>query len=35
MKLLRKPKSIFEYEFEDFLLEDYLHHEPLRAPVAV
>jgi len=35
MKLLRKPKSIFEYEFEDFLLEDYLHHEPMRAPVAV
>ena len=35
MKLLRKPKSIFDYEFEDFMLEDYLHHEPLRAPVAV
>ena len=35
MKILRKPLSIFEYEFEDFQLEGYEHHPAIKAPVAV
>jgi len=31
----RKPASIFEYEFEDFVIENYQHHPHIKAPVAV
>ena len=35
LKLLRKPESIDGYVFEDFAVEGYDPHPPLRAPVAV
>jgi len=31
----RKPASLFEYAYEDFALEGYRHHPPIKAPVAV
>ena len=31
----RRPDSIFDYEFEDFDVVDYVHHPAIRAPVAV
>lgn len=31
----RKPDSIFEYEYEDFEIQDYQHHPHIKAPVAV
>ncbi|CAM5195600.1 thymidylate synthase [Oligella ureolytica] len=35
LKILRKPKSLFDYQFEDFEFENYLHHPLIKAPVAV
>ena len=35
MKIISNPKSIFDFEFEDFILEDYLFHPHIPAPVAV
>jgi thymidylate synthase len=35
LQLLRRPDSIFEYDFEDFEVLDYQHHPAIRAPVAV
>jgi thymidylate synthase len=35
LNLLRRPPSIFEYAFEDFEVEGYVHHPAIRAPVAV
>lgn len=35
LELLRRPPSIFDYEFEDLALVDYVHHPAIRAPVAV
>ncbi|WP_377155276.1 thymidylate synthase [Roseateles sp. UC29_93] len=35
MQIKRKPASIFDYEFEDFELQDYQHHAAIKAPVAV
>jgi thymidylate synthase len=35
LELLRRPPSIFDYEFEDFAVVDYVHHPAIRAPVAV
>lgn len=35
LKILRKPESIFDYQFEDFEFEDYQHHPLIKAPVAV
>lgn len=35
MLIKRRPASIFDYEFEDFELQDYQHHAPIKAPVAV
>lgn len=32
---LRKRSSIFDYEFDDFELVDYVHHPGISAPVAV
>ncbi|MCS5591542.1 MAG: thymidylate synthase [Gammaproteobacteria bacterium] len=31
----RKADSIFDYQYENFEFKDYLHDEPIRAPVAV
>ena len=35
LRFTRKPESIFEYAFEDFVVEDYQHHPAIRAVVAV
>ena len=35
LNILRKPASIFEYEFEDFQVLDYQCHPAIKAPVAV
>ncbi|MFE4951508.1 thymidylate synthase [Leifsonia sp. NPDC056665] len=35
LRFARKPKSIFDYRFEDFVVEDYQHHPAIRAAVAV
>jgi thymidylate synthase len=35
LELVRRPGSIFEYEYEDFALVDYRHHPAIKAPVAV
>jgi thymidylate synthase len=31
----RKPPSLFEYEYEDFEILDYRHHDAIKAPIAV
>ncbi|MBC6494434.1 thymidylate synthase [Microbacterium sp. 4-7] len=35
LRFARKPESIFDYGYEDFVVEDYQHHAPIRAAVAV
>jgi thymidylate synthase len=35
LKIVRKPPSIFEYDYEDFLIENYQAHAHIKAPVAV
>lgn len=35
MKLNPAIKNIFDFKFEDFTLENYQHHPPIKAPVAV
>ncbi len=35
MSILRKPASIFDYQFEDFELTNYEPHPHIKAPVAV
>lgn len=35
LKFRRVPQSIFEYEYEDIILENYHHHPAIPAPVAV
>jgi len=35
MKLNPEVKDIFGFKFEDFSLENYQHHPPIKAPVAV
>jgi len=35
LRMARRPESIFDYRFEDFVLEDYQHHPAIRAAVAV
>jgi len=35
LRLLRRPASISEYEFDDFEVVGYQHHPAIRAPVAV
>lgn len=34
-RLMRKPKSIFDYKFEDFEILNYEPHPSIRAPIAV
>lgn len=31
----RKPDSIFDYKFDDFEIQDYVSHDPIKAPVAI
>jgi len=35
LHIARRPASIFDYEFEDFEVREYLHHPAIKAPVAV
>ena len=35
LNIRRKPASIFDYEYEDFELIGYQHHDPIKAPVAI
>src|SRR5690349_20325272 len=35
LRFARTPASIFDYTYEDFVVEDYQHHAPIRAAVAV
>lgn len=35
LEILRKPESLFDYKFEDFKINNYVHHEPLTGKVAV
>ena len=34
LRLARRPDSIFDYEFDDFVVEGYQHHPAIRAAVA-
>jgi thymidylate synthase len=35
LRFARRPESIFDYRYEDFVVEDYQHHPAIRAAVAV
>jgi thymidylate synthase len=35
LEIRRKPPSLFEYAFEDFDIQNYRHHAPIKAPIAV
>ncbi|MBM7456913.1 thymidylate synthase [Oceanisphaera litoralis] len=35
MRLARRPDSLFEYAYEDFILEDYHPYPHIKAPVAI
>ena len=35
LNILRKPDSIFDYEFEDFEIAGYESHPAIKAPVAI
>ncbi|ALX66803.1 thymidylate synthase [Microbacterium sp. XT11] len=35
LRFARRPASIFDYGYEDFVVEGYQHHAPIRAAVAV
>jgi thymidylate synthase len=35
LRLNRKPDTIFDYELEDFTVENYQHHPTIKAPIAV
>ncbi len=35
LELKRRPPTLFDYEYEDFAIEDYRTHPAIRAPVAV
>jgi len=35
LEIKRKPNSIFDYQFDDFVIHDYQSHPHIKAPVAV
>ena len=35
LRILRRPDSIFDYQYEDFEVLHYQHHPAIKAPVAV
>ncbi|HYJ51051.1 MAG TPA: thymidylate synthase [Microbacterium sp.] len=35
LRITRTPETIFDYRYEDFVLEDYQHHPAIRGAVAV
>ncbi len=35
LHIQRRPESLFDYTLEDFVVADYQHHAPIKAPVAV
>jgi thymidylate synthase len=35
LRIARTPDSIFDYRYEDFVVEDYQHHPAIRGAVAV
>lgn len=35
LHIKRRPESLFDYNFKDFEVQDYQHHDPIKAPVAV
>jgi len=35
LEITRKPQTIFDYQIEDFVVQDYAPHPPIKAPVAV
>ena len=35
LHIQRRPQSLFDYTLEDFVVADYQHHTPIKAPVAV
>ncbi|MCY3614931.1 MAG: thymidylate synthase [Bacteroidetes bacterium] len=35
LRILRKPASLLDYEYNDFVLTDYKYHPAIKAPVAV
>ena len=35
LSITRTPESIFDYSFEDFVVNDYQHHPGIKAPVAI
>lgn len=35
LRFARRPESIFDYRYEDFIIEGYQHHPAIKAPIAV
>lgn len=35
LHFLRKPESLFDYHYEDIVIEGYTHHPAIKAPVAI
>ena len=35
LRITRKPDTIFDYRYDDFVIEDYQHHPAIRGAVAV
>jgi thymidylate synthase len=35
LELARKPASIFDYQYEDFVIKGYQYHPGIKAPIAV
>lgn len=35
LRLARKPASIFDYHFDDFIIENYEYHPGIKAPISV
>ena len=31
----RRPSTIFDYEYKDFEFDNYIHDDPIKAPVAI